>query len=339
MDSTVSRLCRTTRALCAGLAALLILSCGGSESSFTVVVLPDTQFYVAGMHGGTPGMFESQTRWIVTNREALNVVFVTQLGDCVEHGDAELVEWQRADAAMSLLDDPEVSGLSDGIPFGIAVGNHDQSPIGDADGATGLYNQFFGESRFEGRAYYGGHHGRNNDNHYQLFSAGRTDFIIVHLEYDTSPDEDVLDWADDLLKEHSDRKAIVVTHYLIGSGSRPAHYPADDDGPASFSQQGTAIYDALKDNPNLFLMLGGHIGGNGGEGRRVDTWNGNRVYSLLSDYQSRDNGGNGLLRIMQFHPDRGEIVVRTFSPYANDGEGLYERDEDSEFILEYDPDA
>jgi hypothetical protein len=323
----------------AAFATLLCLSCGGPETSFTIVVLPDTQFYVAGMNGGTPGMFESQTRWIVENREELNIVFVTQLGDCVEHGDAELVEWQRADAALSLLDDPDVSGLSDGIPFGVAVGNHDQSPGGDPDGTTGFYNQFFGESRFSGRAYYGGHYGRDNDNHHQLFSAGRTDFIIIHLEYDTTPDREVLDWADDLLKDHSDRQAIVVTHYLIGAGYRPDNYPDEDEGPASFSRQGQAIHDALKDNPNLFLMLGGHIGGNGGEGRRVDTWNGSRVYSLLSDYQSRDNGGNGLLRIMQFFPDRGEIAVRTFSPFANDGEGSYERDDDSEFILEYDPDA
>lgn len=330
---------QTVRALGAGLVFLLCASCARPEPSFTIVVLPDTQFYVAGLHGGTPEMFESQTRWIVEHRDSLNIVFVTQLGDCVEHGDAELAEWQRADVAMSVLEDPELEGLPDGIPFGIAVGNHDQSPRGDADGTTGYYNRFFGESRFVGRAYYGGHYGATNDNHYQLFSAGHAGFIIVHLEYDTSPDEAVLEWADDLLKTFSDRQAIVVTHYLIGAGTRPAGYAGEEPGPAPFSDQGRAIYEALGDNPNLILMLGGHIGGDGGEGRRVDTRDGHTVHSLLSDYQSRDNGGNGLLRIMRFFPDRGEIAVSTFSPHANGGRGVRERDEDSEFTLEYDPAA
>jgi hypothetical protein len=68
----------------------------------------------------------------------------------------------------------------------------------------------------------------------------------------------------------------------------------------------------------------------------VDTYEGNRVYSLLSDYQSRPNGGNGLLRIMRFFPDRDEILVRTFSPYLNNGRGAFERDDNSEFVLHYD---
>lgn len=327
------------RATWAGLALLAYVSCAVPEPGFTIVVLPDTQFYVAGLHGGTPEMFESQTRWIVENRDSLNIVFVTQLGDCVEHGDAELAEWQRADVAMSLLEKPVLDGRTGGIPFGIAVGNHDQSPQGDADGTTGYYNRFFGESRFAGRAYYGGHYGASNDNHYELFDSGRAGFMIVHLEYDTSPDEAVLKWADDLLKAHPDRQAIVVTHHLIGAGTRPVDYAGDEPGPAPFSDQGKAIYEALRDNPNLFLMLGGHVGSDGGEGRRVDTWNGSSVHSLLSDYQSRENGGNGLLRIMRFFPDRGEIAVSTFSPYANGGLGAWERDEDSEFIIEYDPAA
>lgn len=337
MDSRCQRFRQILRALGLGIVITLQVAYAQPDSSFTIVVLPDTQFYAASMNGGTPEMFESQTRWVVENREGLNIVFVTHLGDCVQNGDEQVAEWEVADAAFSLLDDPGTSSLSGGIPFGIAVGNHDQSPGGDPDGTTDYYNQFFGESRFRGRAYYGGHYGLVNDNHYQLFSAGPHDFIAIHLEYDTSPDEAILHWADDLLKTHSDRQAIVITHFLMGYGQRPPGYSAEELGPGSFGTQGQAIYDALKDNPNLFLMLGGHVGGRGGEGRREDTYDGNRVYSLLSDYQSRENGGNGLLRIMRFFPDRGEIAVSTFSPYADDGRGTYERDEDSEFVLEYSP--
>jgi hypothetical protein len=315
----------TIQALAAGLLALVPLACRPSTQNFTVVALPDTQFYVSSMHGGTPDMFSAQTRWIARNRESLNIAFVTQLGDCVQNGDQFVSEWKEADAAMSLIEDPVVTGLTEGVPFGIAVGNHDQFPEGDADGSTRYYNEYFGAQRFRGRAYYGGHHGAVNDNNFQFFSVGRLDFIVIHLEYDLTPDPVVLRWADALLKTYSNRRGIVVTHHLIGSGN-----------PAPFGEQGQAIYDALKRNPNLFLMLGGHIGSNGGEGQRVDTYAGNRVYSLLSDYQSRLNGGNGMLRIMRFFPDRDEILVRTFSPYANGRRGAFERDADSEFVLHYD---
>jgi hypothetical protein len=291
-----------------------------SGETFTLIGLPDTQYYVSSLNGGLPEMFTSQTQWIVDNKDELNISYVAHLGDCVEHGDnsGDNSEWQNAENSISLIEDPLTTYLTYGIPYGIAVGNHDQSPNGNPNGTTTFYNQFFGESRFISRDYYGDHYGSNNDNHYDLFSAGGMDFIVIYFEYDTSPDQPVLDWADALLTTFSNRRAIAVTHNMLGTGN-----------PGSFSTQGQAIYDALKDHSNLFLMLGGHVAG---EGQRSDTFNGNTVHSLLSDYQSRSNGGHGLLRIMEFVPASNIINVKTFSPYT----GEWETDGDSQFSLNYD---
>ena len=98
--------------------------------------------------------------------------------------------------------------------------------------------------------------------------------------------------------------------------------------PGSFSTQGAAIYNALKGNPNLFLLLGGHVPG---EGRRQDTFNSIVVNSLLADYQGRANGGDGWLRIMQFSPANNTIQVKTYSPSLDQ----YETDGDSQFTLSY----
>ena len=193
---------------------------------------------------------------------------------------------------------------------------------------TAAFNDFFGVERFLGRAYYGGYYDTTpldptddkNDNNFELFSAGGLDFIIIHLEYDTSPSASVLNWADNLLQTYSNRRAIVTTHSLIGTGN-----------PGSFSSQGQAIYDALHNNPNLFLMLGGHVAG---EGQREDKdpITCHTIYSLLSDYQGRSNGGDGWLRIMGFSPDNNEIRVKTYSPVLNQ----FETDANSQFTLEYD---
>jgi hypothetical protein len=285
-----------------------------SAERFTLVNLPDTQYYSCECNGGVPETFTAQTSWIVQEREALNVACVAHVGDIVDHGDSYEEEWINADAALSLLEDPQTTGLAEGIPYSVAVGNHDQGG-GGAAGPTEFFNQYFGVERFEDRGYYGGHFGDDNDNHYILFTAGGLDFVVLSLEYDTVPDGDVLDWAGDVLDEHSDRRAILISHYLLGT-----------DG--AFSSQGLLTYEALKNHPNLFLMMAGHLTG---ESARVDTHEGNSVYTLLADYQFRDNGGDGWLRILEFSPSDDEIHVQTWSPTR----GEFETDTDSEFVLSY----
>jgi hypothetical protein len=120
------------------------------------------------------------------------------------------------------------------------------------------------------------------------------------------------------LQANPNRRAIVSEHDILNVGT-----------PASWTAQGQPIYDALKDNPNLFLILCGH---NHGEGSRVDVYNGHTVYSLLADYQSDPNGGNGYLRTMEFVPASNEIRVKTYSPTL----GTYMTDADSQFTLSYD---
>jgi fibronectin type 3 domain-containing protein len=287
---------------------------------FTIVALPDTQYYTSSLNGGSPAIFYSQTNWILSNIASRNIVFVSQLGDCTEHGDQYEIEWQNADTAFRTIENPVTTNMQDGMPYGIAPGNHDQSPIGDPNGTTNFYNQYFGEARFAGRNYYGGHYGSNNDNHFELFTASGMDFIMIHMEYDPGANPDVLTWANNLLQTYSNRRAIVVSHYIINGGTN-----------ASFGTQGQAIYNALKNNPNLFLMLSGHVT-SPVEGQRQDTYNGHTIVSLMSDYQARTNGGNGWLRIMTFSPANNTIHVQTYSPWLNQ----FETDADSDFTLSYD---
>ncbi len=285
---------------------------------FTLVALPDTQFYACGCSGGSTETFGVQTSWVVEQIDALNIAYVAQLGDCVENGDDEPDEWLVADAAFSYFEEGRSPYAlpAGGLPYGIAVGNHDQSPMGDPEGTTTYYNSFFGSDRFAGTSWYGGHYGDNNDNHYDLFEAGGAAFIVIYFEYDTSPDPDVLAWADAVLSRYPERHAIVVSHYLLSSSG-------------TFSTQGQSVYDALSDHEGLFLMLAGHVSA---EARREDTAL-RTVHTLLSDYQSRSGGGDGWLRLLSFSPTAGTLSVSTWSPAL----GIGEEDEDSAFTLPWDP--
>lgn len=292
---------------------------------FSIAVLPDTQFYLAQAQlGGNFDMFKAQIEWIKKNQVKENIAYVAHMGDITEHGDnpvTEAAEWYLAKTALYGLESP----IS--IPYGLTIGNHDQFPVGYAvKGTTNNYNKFFGVKHFEGRPYYGGHYGDNNDSHFDKFTAGGLDFIVIFLEFDSHNEDqkNLYDWANKVLKDNPSRKAIVVSHSIINANP----VKSSNTPQAPFNAEGKIIYESLKDNPNLFMMLCGHVGNNG-EGYRTDVFNGNTIKTFLNDYQSRPNGGNGLMRLYKFSVKSNQISVRTFSPYAN----VNETDADSQFAV------
>ena len=258
---------------------------------FTIIAIPDPQYYASTY----PSIYDAQMQWVKDNKTAENIVYVASLGDNVDVA-SNTTHWTNADHAWDILDAVD-TWL--GVPYGLTAGNHDGAPSN-----TGNFNTYFGESRFTDKPWVHGHYGSDNDNHFALFEASGLQFIIVFLEYDdtmTNTSHPVLVWANNLLQNtYSSRRAIVVSHNMLSGNN--------------FSTQGQTIYNALKANPNLFLMLGGHLDV---AGQRSDTYLGNTVYTLRSDYQSVDSQQSGYLRIMRFSPSDDMIYVRTYSPTQN----------------------
>ena len=276
---------------------------------FTVVVLPDTQFYSESY----PAISQAQTDWIVNNRAARNIVYVTGEGDVVNV--ATDAQYQNATNAYFRLENPATTGLAQGIPYGVPVGNHDTSPYT-------LFNTYFGTSHWTGRGYYGGSYSTGYQNHYDLFSAGGLDFIVLALEYNAGANSAIMTWANGILQTNANRRAIVVTHSLLQAGYNwPTSAAWSVDG-------GTTIFPALTNNPNLFLMLCGH---NHGQGRRHEAVGSRFIDVLLADYQSDANGGNGYLRTLEFSPSNNVVRVKTYSPST----GGSKTDGDNQFTLDY----
>ncbi|TPE42383.1 metallophosphoesterase [Pontibacter mangrovi] len=316
------------------------------EAFFSIAVLPDTQYYTSLKHGGTMEMFSQQIQWIRDNRETEKIAYVVHLGDLVDHGDDDnAVEWERAKTQMYKLE-------TDTIPYGVAVGNHDQTPLGNpaSPGTNSGYGVYFGRNHMQQFPWYGGAYGssNNSDNHYDLFTANGQDYLVLYIEFNSPGQEEysasiesaVMDWADGVLTSYADRKAIVVSHSILNrpSGSTSNVKPGQGDNSLTpaFTNHGEVIYERMKLHSNVFLMLSGHISG---EAFRRDTYNGHVIKSYLADYQSRENppydgtnrnGGNGLMRVMKFNTAQQTLQVRTFAPRA-DGSHVTEVDGDSQF--------
>lgn len=286
---------------------------------YSIILLPDTQYYTRERFGGTVAMLSSQIDWIVDLAKRRNIACVLHLGDISDQGDVDEMQWKRAAENLFKLENAAATGLPQGIPYCLAVGNHDQKNTAGDGGSALLFNKYFGVSHFAGKNYYGGHYGNNNNSYYVLFDAGPEKCLALSLEYGRPrKDADLLHWADMVLKKHADRRAFVITHFSMEPGL---------DSP--LSPDGGAIHEALKGNPNLMIIAGGHVTG---EGRRSDVYKGNTVYTIVQDFQFDGDGGKGFLGIMTLSPRQNRIYMKTYSPFLNE----WRTDGASEYVLEYD---
>ncbi|MEX0717876.1 MAG: metallophosphoesterase, partial [Planctomycetaceae bacterium] len=263
---------------------------------FSIVLLPDTQFYSL-RH---PETYRKQTEWIKEQAAERNIRFVIHLGDIV-HENTE-AEWKRADEAQKVLD-----GV---VPYSLVPGNHDMVLEGRrVIRDTSRYNSVFPPSRYKDEKWYGGSMTEDsNDNNYCLFEAGGMKFIVISLEF--APRDEALGWAGNIAAKHSDRHAIVATHCYLRPAGR------DTSCASGYSVEGNSgqeMWDKLiRRQPNIFLVVSGHFAGTNMQTSENDA--GGKVIEMLADYQNLANGGNGWLRVLTFDPAKERIRVETYSP-------------------------
>ena len=279
-----------------------------SSANFTIVVLGDMQHYYYQDPPELPyQIFYNITRWIANNTRTNNIVFVGQVGDITDNLAGQM---PIASYCMDFIEDPATTGLTDGIPYLAIIGNdHD---------VENKFNSYFGIANFSDKSYYGGHYGSDNYNSWVNFSASGMNFIVVGLPYNESGHYMNVAWADNLLQNYSDRRAIVISHDVLNS--------------VDLERDGIEINATLNHNQNLFLMLCGH---NKQQTQKTITSNGHTVYAIQSDYSAfypGDPDKTGYIRLMQFCPTENKIHVKTYSPYLD----AWQTGSDHQFDLDYD---
>lgn len=336
-----------------------------SSYDFSIAHFTDTQYL---SEGATEQETEAEraiwekaygdiTRWIASNADDRKIEYVAHTGDIIENNIRT-----PADEAMmrEVVGEFEVSSRQQeildaaGVPNQVIAGNHDNRS-GTEDGPGAMYNQYFGPDRYTAaddqwiNAEYGGPWREgDNQNNYTLFSAGGLDFVSVGLSYGVTREEAA--WADSIFKRYPERNGILLSHdYLAASpqrDGRAAPYAAPD---------GSMLFKTVVEgNPNVFLVLAGHVHGVGTNVKPEVGQVAHGVVELLADYQNytvsagdlglTDIGGYAptdqlrfgasYLRLLQFDVDRSEMIVDTYSPFLDDF-GAGEHDP----AMRYDPSA
>ena len=300
----------------------------GNGDSFTVVSLPDTQYYAASH----PEILGAQTDWILREQARSGVALVLHEGDIVDSDDSS--QWRRASASLHKLD-----GV---VPYVLSSGNHDYERSGDHITRRTRLGEYFPAERF-----------RRASCDEATFEPGRIEnschvidvpggpWLVLSLEF--GPRDAVLAWADALAKRYASLPAIVVTHaYLASDDTRYDHVGRDDqlwnphryveNARAGQVNDGEEIWHKLiVRNDNILFVICGHDLGDG-VGRLTSVRpDGTRVHQILANYQTGPLGGAGYLRLMEFFPAHRQVKVRTYSPYLD----RFKTDPDNEFSLEY----
>ncbi|MBU6308329.1 MAG: DNRLRE domain-containing protein [Planctomycetes bacterium] len=296
-----------------------------AAAPFTVAVLPDTQFYSQTY----PDTFKAQTRWVVANKAAENIAFVSQLGDIVNVG-ASASQWVNADAAMDILDG-NLAASPDGIvPYSATIGNHDYRTMYTKPNGASLYEQYFSAARYRGRSWYLEESGRLGA-YAQTFTAGGYRFL--HLTFQFEPLDSDLAWAQQMVARYPGLPTIISTHSYLNptTRARMATLNGDAGFPGDPSNTGEQVFQKLiRPNPQIILVMNGHFSGE----HHQTSLNvlGQPVHEMVADYQSRSNGGDGWMNVLRFDTSAGRIDVRTINVLT----GIEEIDANSTFSFTVD---
>jgi len=298
---------------------------GSQDPTFTFAVVPDTQQEVLDT---SDPRFRGRMQWLADHRAQLDLRFVMHIGDVTNWGWLVPSQYQIASDAYAPLERA-------GIPYTIAIGNHDTRAVGwnGVDGYGGSayaqnpeclerfpaeecdtrklvmhteeFNEVFPVSRFDhvGGVFEPG----KSDNMFTTYRAGGRDWLVLSLEL--WPREEAVAWAKQVVASHPHHNVIVQTHsYLEGDLSL-----TQDDGGYGHTS-GQYLFDELVSQyPNIKLVFSGHTGQ---AGHRTDVGvHGNTIHSFLQTFHS--NTANPV-RLVEVDTRRGTLSTRVVGPHTGE---------------------
>jgi autotransporter-associated beta strand protein len=289
---------------------------------FTVVVIPDTQYYTR-TESRNDLYFKGQTSWIAAHREARSIVFAMHLGDIQNDGNpyfartddiylpdftrptglvADDAQFRRASEAIEILD-------SAGVPYSLLPGNHDFLDHTIKDEPI-YYLKWFGPQRYADMPTFGGASPATPTtpwaglNTWHTFEAAGYQFLNIAMQF--APDQHDLAWAQSVINANPGLPTILTTHALLNTTGYQSAYRGIND-----------LF--VRNNPQVLMTINGHI--TGAFHQTVTNIAGQPVHQMLTNYQFQKFpgffDGGGYLRTLEFDVEAATLRVETYSPIAD----------------------
>ncbi len=259
------------------------------QSAFSFAVIGDTQI-VARDH---PTDFPKIYDYILDNLEEKNIKMVLGLGDITDKNTT--AEWTLAKA--------NISKLNGKVRYSLVRGNHD----GWANFNSAFMNTGYKELL-------GGTFDAKLENSWQELIVGDLKYLIITLDF--GPDDNVLNWASQIIEAHPKHNVIITTHaYLYRDGTT---LDANDECPptAEGSNDGEEIWEKLvSKHENIVLVLSGHDPCNEIIMTQTPGKNNHIVTQFLIDPQRVDTSQSaaGMVAMFYFSEDGTKLRVEYYS--------------------------
>lgn len=294
----------------------------------SVVIIPDIQFYT-----GEPKNFpvlERMVDWIIQHREEKGIQAVLQLGDLTNHNTS--AEWALAKKAFAPLNDL--------LPYFVTTGNHDLGRTHLCSDRYTPINDFFkvGSNVFNKKALISQCRTEIQNSLFAIELNGKKWHVLM-MEY--GPRDFVVQWAREQIQKYAEVPTILVSHdfidhcsTLFSKDGRPerSHQKtpgspyqfdiAKDEGGVSSGED--LWNEFVQRSSNILLTFNGHhkpyelnpLTGQAednyylvAEHRSDQREDESFCHQILFNSQWEPHGGNGLMQLVTFHPEKIEIEI------------------------------
>lgn len=287
-----------------------------ATKDYTFGVIGDPQMVVSyhNHYGNEVGALDTTIDYLLDNYINQKIDMTICVGDLSNMQTSSTVshnnyEWNYVGKTFAKLDNI--------VNYVVTPGNHDYDGIcqsGTDHTATYMNAEGrFPVSKFKNFSYWGGAYDENLiQNTYYYLETGGVNYLFLMLDY--YPTDDVLVWADGVIKAHPNHRVVIATHsYLSALGNI-----VDVETSGEFANDGMDIYNKIiYPNDNVFMVFSGHETSDDILMHQSVTKGGNVVMEFIVDFQGLliNDGLDALLGLFTFDELNQDLYIDYYSTY------------------------
>lgn len=293
-----------------------------NDSSRYVIIIGDIQEYTNNFENSH--YYINTVNWVLSQHYMKNnICCVLQTGDITDNG----TKAQFESFHINTIE------LAKRIPYIACIGNHDyiwnnEKKITDRNKT--YFSQYVSFEKTKGLIVESFENDRM-ENIILKISIGEDEIYILVLEF--GPRNEVINWANDFVKNHKNKRFILMTHeYLTRNGEciESKSYAELQLLNTTFNNPQNIWTKLVKDNNNIICVLCGHNGF--AKHTYAENSNNRLVPQILFNLQYQKNGGNGLIQLWEFPYNSDSTYVKI---YDTINQKWYNGDNADEFSFRY----
>lgn len=272
----------------------------------TIAIVPDIQYYTNDENRSV--YLTSILDYLTSEQE--NISFILQTGDVTNNN--QTWQWENGDSLF-------FSKIPKTIPFVYCLGNHDYGN----NGSSKERKSNFPEKMMPVRDLV--MPSSQWDNYVRFLMLGDTKIAILSLEF--APRNEVLEWADEVIRTYPDTPFILLTHAFLNNSGKIF----DSSGPncdnkwsqkqyvmgGDYVNDSKEIFDKIvANNSNVKFIICGHcVSKKYIECLEEKNSSGGSVYCIMVNYQHYKDGGSGNIGLLDY--SQGHFCLRSFDTVNN----------------------